>query len=346
MKREDAFALVRKRGGTPRRGITKDTDVLIVGELGWPLLADGRPSNSLAKARSHRVPIASERRFLEWTGRRLPEEQARTYTGEQIVSLSKLPKEIIEQLTIFGLIESRDGRYGFRDLAAARQIAGLLASGIVLSVITRSLHEIRKWLPDARLSSLRMFPESSDRVLIKQMKGHTDRSGQFVLPIEPEEEMPDLLFDQAQAAEHAKDRERAERLYRRILKMDGRDSAAAYNLGNLMRVAGRLVEAEAAYRAAVAADAACAEAWYNLADVLDDQTRTADAVSCLERALEADPSYADAMFNLALLLQKLEQPAQAAIWWRKYLELDSSSQWAVRAKRALKYCEIQIVSSS
>jgi BRCT domain type II-containing protein len=48
MKRADAFALVRKQGGRPREGVTKRTDVLIVGELGWPLLDDGRPSNSLA----------------------------------------------------------------------------------------------------------------------------------------------------------------------------------------------------------------------------------------------------------------------------------------------------------
>ena len=31
---------------------------------------------------------------------------------------------------MFGLIEARNGRYGFRDLAAARQVAGLLAAGI------------------------------------------------------------------------------------------------------------------------------------------------------------------------------------------------------------------------
>ena len=53
MKRADAFALVRKHGGKPREGVTKQTDVLIVGELGWPLLDDGRPSNSLAQAKSY-----------------------------------------------------------------------------------------------------------------------------------------------------------------------------------------------------------------------------------------------------------------------------------------------------
>ena len=74
MKREDAFALVRKHGGQPREGVTKQTNVLVVGELGWPLLDDGRPSNSLAQAKSYRIPIASERQFLQWLGRSAPED--------------------------------------------------------------------------------------------------------------------------------------------------------------------------------------------------------------------------------------------------------------------------------
>ena len=86
MKRMDAFALVRQHGGKPRKGVTKQTDVLIVGELGWPLLDDGRPSNSLAQARSYRIPITSERQFLEWLGKSAPEEQAKAYTADQLAS--------------------------------------------------------------------------------------------------------------------------------------------------------------------------------------------------------------------------------------------------------------------
>jgi hypothetical protein len=39
------------------------------------LLDDGRQSNSLARAKSYRVLIASERQFLQWLGRSAPEEQ-------------------------------------------------------------------------------------------------------------------------------------------------------------------------------------------------------------------------------------------------------------------------------
>ena len=39
-----------QRGGTPSQTVTKGTKLLIVGELGWPLLDDGRPSNKLSRA--------------------------------------------------------------------------------------------------------------------------------------------------------------------------------------------------------------------------------------------------------------------------------------------------------
>ncbi len=342
MKRADAFALVRKHGGKPREGVTKQTDVLVVGEMGWPLLDDGRPSNSLAQAKSYRIPIASERQFLEWLGRSVPEEQARTYTADQLASLSKLPKDVVDQLAMFGLIEARGDLFGFRDLAAARQVAGLLAAGTALSVITKSLREIRKWLPDARLSNLRLFPESSDRILVEQMKGRTDKTGQFVLDVERPGDDADVVFEDAQSAEETGDVETAERLYRRAMNLDPADPAAPFNLGNVLRSTGRSLEAETAYRAAVKADPRYAQAWYNLADVLDDQRRTKEAIACLNRALEANPGYADAMFNMALVLQRLERHAEAAEWWRRYLGADSNSPWAARAKRALKYCEIQL----
>jgi tetratricopeptide (TPR) repeat protein len=342
MKRDEAFALVRKQHGTPRRGVTKTTDVLIVGELGWPLLPDGRPSKSLALAQSYGVTVASERQFLEWAGKSVPDEQTRSYAAEQISTFSGLSPDLVEQLTAFGLLDRRQDRYGFRDLAAARQVADLLASGVTLSTITRSLSEIRKWLPDAALSNLKLYPALADTVLIEHVKGRTDQRGQFVLPVAGEQENPDELFEQAQAAEEIGSIETAERLYRRVMRIDARDPAASFNLGNLLRAAGRKVEAEKAYRSATKTDPGFAEAWYNLADMLDDQGQPDKAIACLRRAVAADPDYADALFNLGLLHQRAERHPEAADYWRRYLALDHDSQWALRAKRALKFCEMQI----
>jgi len=137
---------------------------------------------------------------------------------------------------------------------------------------------------------------------------------------------------------------KAERLYRLLMKSDPTDASAPFNLGNMLRAITRTVEAEAALRTATRTNPAFAEAWYNLADLLDDQGRTADAVECLRKALLVAPDYIDAMFNLALLLQRKGAYAEAADYWRRYLVGDRASEWAARARRSLKFCEIQVNS--
>ena len=346
MKREDAFEIVRQKGGTARRGVTKKTAILVVGQLGWPLMADGQPSRSLSQAKSYGVPVASERQFLEWAGRAVPGDQLRTYSAAQISSLSGLPPDVVGLVTAFGLLDSRNGQYGFADMAAARQLKDLFNSGATLSTITKSLHDIRKWLPGAALSSLRLYPSSSDVVLVEHMKGRTDKTGQYVLSVDASKDDPDELFEQAQSAEEKNDVETALRLYGKLMRIDPNDPAIPFNLGNLLRSLGKKVEAEAAYRAATKADPRFAEAWYNLADILDEQNQPDKAVVCLTRALDADPDYADAIFNLGLLHQRCGQHADAVKFWRRYLALDKESPWAIRAKRALKFCEMQIAQSS
>jgi hypothetical protein len=41
------------------------------------------------------------------------------------------------------------------------------------------------------------------------------------------------------------------------------------------------------------------------------------------------------------MLQRKNQFAEAADYWRRYLASDGQSDWAVRARRSLKFCEMQ-----
>ena len=342
MTRAEAFEVVRSHGGTPSQTVTRQTSVLVVGELGWPLLDDGRPSNKLSKAGSYGIPVVSERRFLEWIGKAVPDTLNRTYSAGQIATLSKLSHGTVEELVRFGLLNPRGGLFGFRDLASARQVSNLFTHGIGLSEIIRSVKEVRAWLPEADLSNLRLHPAAHHSIEIEQPGGRTDKRGQFVLPVSPPAPNADALFEQAQAAEDAGDIAEAERLYRVLMKCDPMDAAPPFNLGNMLRATGRKVEAEAALRAATRADPMFAEAWYNLSDLLDEQGRSQTAVDCLRRALEAAPDYVDAMFNLALLLQRNNKHAEAVEYWRRYLANDAQSEWAARARRSLKFCEMQL----
>jgi hypothetical protein len=121
---------------------SRQTNVLVVGELGWPLLDDGRPSNKLSRAGSYGIPVVSERRFLEWIGKAVPDSLHRTHSADQIAALSKLSSSTIDELVRFGLLDPREGLFGFRDLASARQVSSLFANGIALSEIIRSVKEV------------------------------------------------------------------------------------------------------------------------------------------------------------------------------------------------------------
>ena len=196
----------------------------------------------------------------------------------------------------------------------------------------------------AGLAGVRLHAGALSDVQVEQSGGRTDKYGQFVLAVDHARDDPDELFDRAHAAEQIGDIAEAERLYRILMKSDPTDASAPFNLGNMLRAAGRTVEAEAALRAATRANPAFAEAWYNLADLLDDQGRSEAAIDCLRKALVVAPDYIDAMFNLALLLQRKGALTEAADYWRRYLASDRSSEWAVRARRSLKFCEIQVNS--
>jgi tetratricopeptide (TPR) repeat protein len=344
MSRAEAFDVVRQRGGTPSPEVTKRTKVLVVGELGWPLLDDGRPSNKLSRATEYGIPVVSERRFLEWIGKAVPDSLRKTYSAGQLASLSKMSIGMIGKLAQLSLLDERDGRFGFRDLASARQIAKLLNDGVRLSEIIRAVSEIRKWVPNAGLAAVRLHAGALCDVQVEQSGGRADKYGQFVFAVDDARDDPDDLFDRAHAAEQTGDIAEAEKLYRLLMKSDPTDASAPFNLGNMLRAAARTVEAEAALRAATRANPAFAEAWYNLADLLDNQGRSEAAIECLRKALGVAPDYIDAKFNLALLLQRKGAYAEAAGYWRQYLARDRASEWAARARRSLKFCEIQVNS--
>src|ERR1700731_579151 len=103
MSRAEAFEVIRSRGGMPSLSVTKRTKLLIVGELGWPLLDDGRPSNKLSRAKDFGIPAVSERRFLEWIGKAVPDSVQKTYSAEQLASLSKMSIRMIGELAQLSL---------------------------------------------------------------------------------------------------------------------------------------------------------------------------------------------------------------------------------------------------
>jgi hypothetical protein len=173
-------------------------------------LDDGRPSNKLSRATAYGIPVVSERRFLEWIGKAVPDNVQNTYSADQLAALSKLSTGMIRELAQLGLLDGRDGRFGFRDLASVRQIAQLLVEGMRLSEIIRSVNAIRRWMPDAGLANVRLHASALRNIHVEQAGRRSDKHGQFVLSVDGARDDPDELFDLAQSAEQMGDVAEAE----------------------------------------------------------------------------------------------------------------------------------------
>jgi hypothetical protein len=76
-------------------------------------------------------------------------------------------------------------------------------------------------------------------------------------------------------------------------------------------------------------------------DIVNRTPNAQDAVIAILR-MQRRRSTLGAMFNLALLLQRGSRHKEAAECWRQYLANDARSEWAARARRSLKFCEMQI----
>ena len=287
--------------------------------------------------------MVSERRFLEWIGKAVPDSVHKTYSADQLAALSKLSSDMIRELAQFGLLDERGGRFGFRDLASARQIAKLLADGVRLSEIIRGVSEIRKWLPEVGLANVRLHPGTLNSLEVEQLGGRTDKRGQFVLAVEEFRHNADDLFEQAQSAEEAGDIAEAERLYRLLMKSDPTDASAPFNLGNMLRAYARNVEGEAALRAATRADPTFA---VGLGTILATCWMNRDApkppLNACATLYGSRPTTRMPCSTSRCCYNEKNQYAEASDYWRRYLAADRQSEWAARARRSLKFWEMQV----
>jgi tetratricopeptide (TPR) repeat protein len=139
-------------------------------------------------------------------------------------------------------------------------------------------------------------------------------------------------FLEACAAEDAGNSLTAEHLFRQALEIEPALASAHTNLGNLLYRQGDRAAARASYERALELEPTQPEARYNLGNILEDFGDTELAIAELRRVCALCPDFADAHYNLGLLLVRVGGVAQAQTHLRRYLELDSSSEWAERAR--------------
>ena len=331
-----AARAVTARGGRLRRGITRQTQRVVLGRRLLDKLSETEIDSRIETLRDAGIKLSSENGFLRYL--HLLEAPERSAMSRQsLLDQSRLDGDTLDRLALFDAFEHDAEPFSFRDVILARKYAGLIASGASWGAVVRSVHNAG---PVASLTAMSLHPGGPQKIYAAEGDRKTELDGQRLLPLEPVDDDSEEYFTLAEQAEDAKLYAEATVLYGRCLSLDPSDSVAAYNRGNCFRALGEADEAAAAYALAIKIDPGFVEAWFNYAALLKDEGKTDAARKHLERAIAIDADYADAVYNLATLEFDAKDLAAARNWWSRYLELDQNSEWAKTASRGIAFIDL------
>ena len=152
MTHAEAFAVIREHGGEPAEHVSRATTLVVIGEEGWPLEADGRVSVKLQEAEALRAAgsglrLASESEFLRMVGLADDEAQPRLYTPAMLSRLLGLSPNLVRRWERLGVLRpvKKVGRlpyFTFREVTRLRRISELLAAGVPRSQLEQSLRQL------------------------------------------------------------------------------------------------------------------------------------------------------------------------------------------------------------
>lgn len=186
MTHRNAFAVVEEHGGVAAQHVSKKTTLLVVGEEGWPLEADGQPSQKLQQFTAlqeeddgRRLLSESDWLFLvglESRRREIRNEQ----TPAMLSQLLDVPVNVIRGWKRMGLIRAvrtvgRLPYFDFQEVAGARRLVELLAAGVPENQLKAGLQTLEKLLPGTvrPLSQFEILVQNS-RLLYRDERGLID----------------------------------------------------------------------------------------------------------------------------------------------------------------------------
>lgn len=245
--------------------------------------------------------------------------------------------------------------FAFQDLAGMRAALTLLARGVPLRRLRRTVDGLRRRMPelDRPLLRLRLQGDGSESVLVSHEGRLLQSDGQLVLdfrpaPAEPVSSLPGSGTPEAEPETALSWFERgcatdsdpktlgaAIAAYRRALVLDPDFADAHCNLGTVLYNQGHRAASRVCFERAIALAPEHLEAHFNLANVLEEEDRNEGALRHYKDATRISPCFADARLNLALLYEKLGLRRTALTHWRRYLQLEPEGPWSDVARKHL-----------
>jgi len=266
------------------------------------------------------------------------------YGAGDVERLLHLSKGTLRALVNAGFVSPSRGprntwRFTFQDLIVLRTAQALMEANVPRRRITRSLKQLREYLPDSMPLSGLSIGAVGERVVVKEGAARWQAdTGQYLLAFEgdpasgslsvvdqptpaelDETELP-TPFEKAVFMEQI-DEAAAIRAYQSIIADDPSHIDARVNLGRLLHESGDYDRGERAYREALDVCGDDAVLYFNLAVLLEERARVRESMQAYEAALRVDPQMADAHYNLSLLYKRIGRARDALRHMGEYRRL-------------------------
>ena len=316
------------------------------------------------------IQIVSESEWLKLLGVEPPERKThQLYTPAMLCQLLKIPVHEIRRWERAGLIKSvkkvyRLPYFDFEEVATARRLCELAASGIRADQIAASLERLHSLLPHfvRPLAQLEVLSRSTNRIVFRDSSGLIETCGQRLFDFDPppvetvDDDNPSTIpirsatnetalertawrsddwFQEGCRLADANELTAAVEAFRLAIINDPLNPACHFHLADALYRQRKPDGAIERYHIAVELDHNFLEAWTQLGCVLSETGDAAGARDAFQIALDVHPDYPDAHFHLAGTLEQLDQFEEAADHWRKYLEFDQRGPWAETARQRL-----------
>jgi tetratricopeptide (TPR) repeat protein len=370
MTHRQAQALVEQHGGTATGHVSRQTTILVVGEEGWPLEADGTTSVKLQQATHWQADGAAVRilRESDWLGvlglDEHRQELHRQYTPAMLCQLLDVPVSVIRSWERSGLIKPvrrvfRLPYFDFQEVASARRLADLIAAGVPRKEIEASLAKLEAVLGSGQRPLAQLEILAADhKLLYRDAQGLCDPlSGQRLFEFDaaameagPAKSEPVAIGTrqvqthwtaddwQAEACRHleAGELQAAVEAFRLCLMDQPTRAEVHFQLAETLYRLENLAGALERYHITVELDPQYLEAWTQLGCLHEQLGEFDSALHAFDIALDLHPDYPDAHLHKAEVLHRLGRGAEAVEHWRTYLKFDQRGPWADNARQRLE----------
>lgn len=374
MTHAQAHELVVQNGGEATGHISRQSTLLVVGEEGWPLEDDGKPSVKLQLAiqfakEGHNLRTIKESEWLQLIGFETERDDIHhLYTPATISRLVGVSVHVVRGWERVGLIIPAKKVYrlpyfGFQEVTRARKLAELHNAGIDRNEIIGSLLNLRQLLHDAdwpfdkfdiladgkhllvRDDHSPIDPRSRQRMFEFEAEqsdaGPSDSGMKFLTVVFAQPEIGTEVERTAtdwfiEGCRLAEDDhlDAAVAAFRESLATHPHDSESHFHLADCLYRLGKPNAALERYYAAVENDPNYLEAWTQIGCLLAEGNQCEQAIAAFDQALLLH-DFAEAHIQKAEVLHQFHRTAEAIPHWEAYLELEFNGPWADVAKQRI-----------